>query len=335
MSVSGRIRLEHGSGGALSRELVDEVIFPRFSGPSYADLNDASEVTPLRRPCMTTDSFVVDPIFFPGSDIGKLAVFGSCNDLAVSGARPIALSLGLILEEGLPIETLERVLDSVSAGCEEAGVAIVTGDTKVVPKGAGGGIYINTAALGDMEFEGRLTTDAMACGDRIVISGPIGAHGIAVLGAREGLPVSPNILSDCRNLYPFCRALYPLGSELRIMRDATRGGIAAITNELVDGRPVSIVLDEERIPVEPEVAAASRLLGLNPLEIANEGVFVTVVDGSSAAGAVRRLKRAGCSSAAIIGEVTAENPGRVVLETSVGGHRILDLPRGLLLPRIC
>ncbi len=334
MSGAERIRLEHGSGGALTRELVDELIYPKFRSPHYRTLSDAAELAAPARPCMTTDGFVVDPLFFPGSDIGKLAVFGSCNDLAVCGARPVALSLALILEEGLATDTLEAVLDSIAAACADAGVHVVTGDTKVVPRGAGGGVYITTAAVGEIELDSPLGAERMVAGDLIVLSGSIGAHGIAVLAAREGLPVSRKVVSDCRNLYPACSALYGLGADLRVMRDATRGGVAAIANELVAGRTVSFRMDETLIPVAPPVASAAKLLGLTPLEIANEGVFLAVVSADCGEEAVERLRRNGADPV-IVGEVGNAPAGVVVLETAAGGTRIVDLPRGLLLPRIC
>lgn len=336
MSGDATIRLEHGSGGALSRDLVDELIFPRFRGANYRRLSDATVVEGITRPCFTTDSFVVDPPFFPGSDIGRLAVFGTCNDLAVSGARPVAISLGVILEEGFAVGDFERVLDSVAGACEEAGVGVVTGDTKVVPRGSGGGIYLNTAGLGEMTCAASLDPAGMEVGDRLILSGPIGSHGIAVLAAREGLPVGRTVVSDCANLFPACDRLYALGDHLKIMRDATRGGVAAVTNELVEDTELSFSIDEASTPVQGEVAAAAGTLGLSPLEIANEGVFLAVVSADRADEAIMLLREvAPCDSARIVGEVRKEPAGRVVLETRIGGRRLVDYPRGLLLPRIC
>lgn len=335
MSVGERIRLEHGSGGALSRELVEEVIYPRFRGSGYPDLLDATEVAGVSRPVLTTDSFVVDPLFFPGGDIGKLAVYGSCNDLAVSGARPIALTLGAILEEGFAVRDLEAVLDSIVEACIAAEVSVVTGDTKVVPRGTGGGLYLNSAGLGTRITTVSLDASRIVAGDRCLVSGPMGAHGIAVLAAREGLPVGSAISSDCANLFPATRVLCDLGEDLRVMRDATRGGVSAVLNELVGSLDSGALLSEDAIPVDPDVSAVADTLGLNPLEIANEGLFVAVVSDTVAERAVALLGESGFPEAAIIGAMVADYPGRVVLETRIGGRRMVDTPRGLLLPRIC
>ena len=231
--MDNHIRLEHGSGGVLSRELVEDVIFPRLKSVSYPSLSDATEIAGVERMCMTTDTFVVDPIFFPGGDIGKLAVYGTCNDLAVSGARPKYLSLGFVIEEGFPVIDLKRLVDSITEAAGSAGVAVVTGDTKVVPEGRGGGIYINSCGIGEKVYPSTLGAPGIKAGDAVVLSGPIGAHGMAILAMRESLPVGKNLLSDCANLFPLCSDLYDLGQDLRVMRDATRGGVAAVLNELV------------------------------------------------------------------------------------------------------
>ncbi len=333
---SGQIRLEHGSGGALARELTEEVIYPYFRGEAFPELADAGQFRLEGFSCLTTDTYVVDPPFFPGGDIGRLAVFGTCNDLAVSGAVPQALSLALVLEEGFPIRDLHRVLESAARACSEAGVRVITGDTKVVPAGKGGGIFVNTAGVGSIVMDHPLTPGRIAPGDRVLVSAPVGAHGLAVLAAREALPVASQLRSDCASLFPLCSALGRLGAELKVMRDATRGGLAAVLNELAAGAPCGLEVEESSIPVEPVVAAASDLLGLSPLEIANEGVLVAVV-GAARAGEALELVRAlplG-TSAALVGSAVAGHPGRVVLRTEVGGRRILDMPRGLLLPRIC
>ena len=334
-SVKEIIRLEHGSGGALSRNLIEETIFPRLKNHRFAGLSDAADLGSLEDVCFTTDSFVVDPPFFPGGDIGKLAVFGTCNDLAVSGAAPRFLSLAFVLEAGFPMSDLVRIVDSVAEACEMCRVKIVTGDTKVVESGSGGGIYINTSGIGTREHLDQLGPDRIETGDKLIISDPIGSHGIAVLAAREQLPGADRIISDCRNLSPSTRALHKLGASLKLMRDATRGGVAAVTNELIRGGNHGIELVESSIPVLQEVRTATRLLGLAPIEIANEGVFVAVVSESEANNAVDLLTDSGCVSPAIVGTVNVQNPGRVTLRTIVGGTRIVDLPRGLLLPRIC
>lgn len=350
------IRLEHGSGGALSRELIEEIIYPRFRSGSYAELSDATAIdlgamaeTPdvpaepeqaagssFPGLFMTTDSFVVDPLFFPGGDIGSLAVNGTCNDLAVSGARPRFLSCALILEEGLRIDDLIRVLDSAAEAASAAEVRVVTGDTKVVPAGKGGGLYINTCGVGVRVARGALDASHIRPGDRVIVTAPIGAHGITVLAARERLSVGGSLKSDCANLFPVCHSLYSLEDELRFLRDATRGGVAAVLNEIASGRDFGLVLREADIPVEPDVAAVAKLLGLQPIEIANEGVAVAIVSAGAADEAISALHGLDLGNrAAVIGAVTDTDPGRVVMETRIGGRRIVDLPRGLLLPRIC
>jgi hydrogenase expression/formation protein HypE len=347
------IRLEHGSGGEMSRRLIEEVIHPYVRCPASADLPDAARLD-LRGPlALTTDSYVVDPPFFPGSDIGRLAVFGTCNDLAVSGARPRALTLALVLEEGLPIAILRRVLASVRAAAAEAGVEVVTGDTKVVgrsmvtPAKTGGpaspvpslgrdpGLYLNTAGVGEIVFE-HLGPSLVRPGDRLIVSGPLGAHGVAVLAARENLSVAAGIRSDCALLWPLAERLFSLGPAVRFLRDATRGGLAAVANELCRGAGFGITVREAGLPSDPDVAVALDLLGLDALEVANEGVLVAVVapDAADAAVALLRSHPTG-ARAATAGEITADGPGRVVLETRIGGRRLVDFPRGLLLPRIC
>jgi hydrogenase expression/formation protein HypE len=343
------IRLEHGSGGELSRRLVEEVIHPYVRCPASADLPDAARLD-LRGPiAVTTDSYVVDPPFFPGSDIGRLAVFGTCNDLAVSGARARALTLALVLEEGLPIAVLRRVLASVKAAAAEAGVEVVTGDTKVVGRAdsAGGpaspspipgrnpGLFVNTAGVGEIVFE-HLGPSLVRPGDRLIVSGALGAHGVAVLAARESLSAAAGIRSDCALLWPLAERLFSLGPSVRFLRDATRGGLAAVTNELCRGKDFGITLREACLPSNPDVAAALDLLGLDALEVANEGVLVAVVAADAAEAAVAAMRGHPTGArAAIAGEITAAGPGRVALETRIGGRRLVDFPRGLLLPRIC
>ncbi|MBN1685563.1 MAG: hydrogenase expression/formation protein HypE [Spirochaetales bacterium] len=334
--MEDRIRLEHGSGGVLSRELIEQVIYPVLKNAAYPSLTDGTDIRCSVSMCMSTDTYVVDPVFFPGGDIGKLAVFGTCNDLAVSGARPEYLSLGFVLEEGFLLEEFSRVLDSIAKAAAEAAVAVVTGDTKVVPAGKGGGIYINSTGIGVKRFTGNLDPAEFVTGDEVILSGPLGAHGIAVLGARERLPVGDAILSDCANLYPLCEELFSFGSALKFMRDATRGGLAAVLNEIVAAGSSGILVREADIPVNRDVAAAADILGLNTLEVANEGVFIAVVAPEITSDALKRLsKHAEGRSAAAIGTVVKEPAGKVIMETRIGGRRIVDLPRGLLLPRIC
>jgi len=332
----GSIRLEHGSGGALARELVERVIYPFFRGESYSELSDAAPLLLAGPGRITTDTYVVDPPFFPGGNIGRLAVIGTCNDLAVSGARPRCLTLGLVIEEGFALALLRAALEAAAGAAAEAEVPIVAGDTKVVPAGKGGGLFVNTTAVGELQFPPGVSVHRIEPGDRVLVSGPVGAHGISVLAARERLSIGADIRSDCALLYPLCSSLFELGEDLRFLRDATRGGLAAVLNEIAREGRFGLQVSEGEVPVDPGVASVSDLLGLDPLEIANEGVFVAVVAARSAARAIAALRSHELGAhAAVIGEVTAGVGGRVVLETRVGGKRMLDFPRGILLPRIC
>jgi hydrogenase expression/formation protein HypE len=336
VKVDGLIRLEHGSGGALSRDLVESVIYPAFASDAYPELSDASPLSPGSELLLTTDGYIVDPPFFPGGDIGKLCVFGTCNDLAVCGARPLSLSLAVVVEEGFPIMQLERALASAAAAALEAQTRVVTGDTKVVPQGKGGGLFLTTAGVGTRVFPHQLSPSRVRVGDAVIVSGPLGAHGITVMAARESLPVGNTLKSDAAFLYPLTSSLFPLGESLRFMRDATRGGVAAVLNEAVHGARWGIEVDEDTFPVDQDVKAVSDLLGLNPLEIANEGVFVAVVAEQAAEQALSALRSfARGKKAALVGTVTSQNPSAVVMRTSIGGKRMMDFPRGLLLPRIC
>ncbi|MBA7562938.1 Carbamoyl dehydratase HypE [subsurface metagenome] len=337
MSTSDRITLEHGSGGALSRQLTEELIYPILKNEAYGELADATAFKIQGRAFITTDTYVVDPPFFPGGDIGTLGVFGTCNDLAVCGARPRYLTMGLVLEEGFPTSDLKRVLESVRRAADQAGVLVISGDTKVVPSGKGGGIFMNTTGVGEALGNHLLSAKNIKRGDKVLISGPIGSHGLAILAAREGLKIAACLSSDCAALFPLCAALYSLGKDLRFMRDATRGGAAAVLNEAVGGNSeCGLEILETAFPVPTAVAAASDLLGLNPMEIANEGVFIAVVAPAAADRALSLLRSFDTGREACrIGAVDNRYPGKVILETAVGGRRILDLPRGLLLPRIC
>jgi hydrogenase expression/formation protein HypE len=336
MKEGALIRLEHGSGGALSRDLVESVIHPFFRSESYPELSDASPVEAGSDFLMTTDGYVVDPPFFPGGDIGSLSVWGTCNDLAVCGAKPICVSLALVLEEGFAVADLKKVLQSAAAAAREADTRIVTGDTKVVPRGRGGGIFVTTAGLGRRVFSGVLSPSRIREGDSVIISAPLGAHGLTVLAARESLPVAGTLRSDMAFLYPPVSLLFPLEESLRFLRDATRGGIAAVLNEAAHGAAWGIRIAEAEIPVSEEVRTVADLLGLNPLEIANEGVFVAVVDAQAETAALQALRGHPLGrTARCVGHVSLENPGTVLMTTRIGGTRRVDFPRGLLLPRIC
>lgn len=333
-----KITLEHGSGGALSRELVSSVIHPYFAGKEYPELTDASLLPLAGNILMTTDTYTVDPLFFPGGDIGMLSVFGTCNDLAVCGARPRFLSAGMVIEEGFLLSDLRRVLSSMRAAAETANVKVITGDTKVVPRGKGGGVYINTCGVGEPAGDCPVGTAQIQEGDRVLVSGPLGAHGIAVMAAREKLSVASSLRSDAGFLFPLCEALLQLGDELRFMRDATRGGAASILNEMADDTGIDIEVEEERFPVDEEVKIVASILGLEPLEIANEGVLIAVVAPDAVERAIVAMRQHGIGAkAAEVGGFTCggKRPGRVVLTTEFGGKRLLGFPRGLLLPRIC
>jgi hydrogenase expression/formation protein HypE len=337
VSLAERISLEHGSGGALSRQLTEQLIFPILCNDGYRELADATAFEIGGRTFITTDTYVVDPVFFPGGDIGTLGVFGTCNDLAVCGARPLYLTMGLILEEGFPVADLRRVLESVRSAADQVGVQIISGDTKVVPSGKGGGIFLNTTGVGAALGDHLLSVNNIRDGDSILVSGPVGSHGLAILASREQLNIGANLRSDCAPLFPLCQALYSLGESLRFMRDATRGGVAAVLNEAVsENRICGMEIRETAFPISGTVEATSDLLGLNPLEIANEGVMIAVVAEQAEAEALSRLHAFDIGrEAGRVGVVSTRHPGRVILETAVGGRRILDMPRGLLLPRIC
>lgn len=336
MKHKGEITLAHGAGGRLSRELAG--IFARvFDNPLLAPLAD-SAVFELggKRLAFTTDSHVVSPLFFPGGDVGRLAVFGTCNDLAVMGAKPLYLSCGMIIEEGFPVAELTRVAESLARAAEEAEVDIVTGDTKVVQRGKGDGIFINTAGLGVIEPGADLCEEAPVAGDSILLSGTLGDHAAAILTAREGLRFEGELISDCAPLAGMLGHLLKSCRGVKWMRDPTRGGLAAALNELAEGRAFGVALEEEAIPVKPQVRAICELLGFDPLHLANEGKAVVVVRAGEAENALRLLRSHPLGQEArIIGALEEKPAGRVALRTAIGGTRILDMPAGELLPRIC
>lgn len=309
-------RLDRGELNALP----DSVVLPHFDGPV----------------AYTTDSFTVSPIFFPGGDIGSLAVHGTCNDLSCSGARPLFLSLGLILEEGLAMDELESILQSMANAADEAGVRIVTGDTKVVPKGSADRIFINTSGIGRVEASVVPSPDRIADGDRILVSGPIGNHGMAVMLSRAEFSFDFDLRSDSASVWPLVEKLLSLGAGLKFLRDPTRGGLAATLNEIASMTGKGVVVDESSIPFDRSVVAASEMLGIDPLQAANEGKIVAVVERNLADKALELLGE--CSlgkGAAIVGEVTCDGTPRVVMTTRVGGSRVVAEPSGELLPRIC
>lgn len=331
------ILLGHGSGGRLTQQLIERLILPAFHNEWLEPLHDGAILPPVRgRLAFSADGHVVRPLFFPGGDIGRLAVHGTVNDLAMCGARPLHLSVGFILEEGLPLETLARVVGSMREAAEDAGVAIVCGDTKVVERGKGDGIFIQTSGVGEVRDGVRIDARRVIPGDRVLLSGPIAAHGIAILSVRDGLEFTPPIRSDTAPLSDIVRSLLDAVPDVRVMRDPTRGGVVAALTEIALRSGTEIRLWEESIPVDEVVRGACELLGLDPLHVASEGKFLAIVAPEEAglALAVLRAHPMG-SGAAVIGEVTGEDRGVLTLRTRMGGRRMLDLLSGDQLPRIC
>jgi len=333
-----RITLSHGAGGKATHTLIEAVFLDAFRNPLLEPLEDgASLETAAGRLAFTTDSFVVSPLFFPGGDIGDLAVNGTVNDLAMCGARPLYLSCGFILEEGFPVADLQRIVASMAAAAARAGVQIVTGDTKVVERGKADGCYINTAGVGLLDRPLALSAAAARPGDAVLVSGPIGDHGITVMLARGELDIEADIVSDTAPLHELTAALLDAVPDgVRLLRDATRGGVATICNEVAVASQVAVVLDERAVPVRPEVNGASELLGIDPLYVACEGRLVAVVAADRADDALAALRSLPVGAgAARIGTVRDDPPGLVLLRTSFGGTRIVDLLVGDPLPRIC
>ena len=336
-----QILLGHGSGGLLTAELIQRIFLPGFANDVLGALEDQATVivgtgATAARVAFTTDAFVVRPLFFPGGDIGKLAVHGTVNDLAVGGARPLFLSAAFILEEGLPLGDLERIVASMRAACAEAGVALVTGDTKVVDRGKGDGVFITTSGIG-LVPEGRaLSIHAARPGDRILVSGTLGDHGIAIMSVREGLEFETVLESDTAPLNGLAEAILAACPATRCMRDPTRGGLSGTLNELASASRVGVDLDEAAVPLRAEVRGACELLGLDPLYVANEGKLVAVVPPDDAGHALEAMRAHPLGKdAAIVGTVVADHPGMVILRSRVGGRRVVTLLTGEQLPRIC
>jgi hydrogenase expression/formation protein HypE len=334
-----QIVMGHGGGGRMMCDLVQHLFVAALDNPYLRAMNDQA-VLPLGegggRLAFTTDSFVVRPLFFPGGDIGSLAVHGTVNDLAVGGAWPLALSAAFILEEGLQMEDLCRIVASMSAASQVVGVPIVTGDTKVVEHGHGDGCYITTTGIGWVPAGVELGPSRICPGDRILISGPVGAHGIAVLSCREGLGFEADIQSDSAPLHDLVHAMLETGARLQALRDPTRGGLAAVLCEMAEQAEVGVEVDERHIPVPGPVAAACEMLGLDPLQVANEGILVAFVAAADADRVLARMQGHPRGRSAVdIGAAVAEHPGRVLMRTPIGGTRIVDRPLGEQLPRIC
>jgi hydrogenase expression/formation protein HypE len=337
-----QIVLGHGSGGKLTADLIDKIFLPAFRNPILDKLDDQAVVTINgARLAFTTDSFVVTPIFFPGGDIGRLAVHGTVNDLAMSGARPLYLSAAFILEEGLPVDDLRRIVESMRASAADAGVQFVTGDTKVVDRGKGDQIFITTTGIGLIEPGINISADRARPGDAVLLSGHLGDHGMAIMSQREGLEFEGAIESDCASLNGLVAAMLatpsPTGPDfIHCLRDPTRGGAATTLNEISKHTNVGMLLNERSIPVRESVKGACEVLGLDPLYVANEGKLLAIVRPDMAAAVLAQMRAHPLGrDAALIGEVVTDHPGMVLMKTEIGGTRVLDVMFGEQLPRIC
>tara|TARA_R110001583_G_scaffold14209_12_gene59774 strand:- start:133 stop:1155 length:1023 start_codon:yes stop_codon:yes gene_type:complete len=331
------INLGHGSGGLMTRDLLDKIIFKTFSNPFLDQKHDGSIVKFNGEIAISTDSFVVSPIFFKGGNIGDLAVHGTVNDVAMCGAIPRYLSLAFIIEEGLKIEDFVSIVNSIKKAADESSVQIITGDTKVVERGKGDKIFINTTGFGDVNPKANISTDNIKIGDKIIISGQIAQHGMAIMSQREGLEFESSIVSDSTNLNFLVNDLIDeFGDKIHLFRDPTRGGVASVLSEISQDTKMGVVIHEDKIPLEKQVSAACEILGLDPLYVANEGVFMTFVEAEIGDAVLEMmLKDEKGKNSACIGEVTKEHPGKVVMHSSIGGKRIVSPLIGEQLPRIC
>jgi hydrogenase expression/formation protein HypE len=332
-----RITLVHGAGGKASRNLIEAVFLEELGNPLLDPLGDSALIeaggTKL---AFTTDAHVVQPLFFPGGDIGSLAVNGTVNDIAMAGARPIALSAAFVLEEGLAVSDLRRVVASMARAAREAGVVVAAGDTKVVERGRGDGLTVTTAAIGLVDERVALGAERVRAGDKVLVSGTLGDHGMAVMIARGNLELEVEIESDSASVFPLAESLFALGEDLRWLRDPTRGGLATTLNELTEASGLCAVLEENALPVREQVAAACEILGLDPLYVANEGKLIAVVAADRAEQALELLRAHSLGAeAAIVGEIEPEPAGLVLLQTAFGGSRVVDMLTGDPLPRIC
>ena len=332
-----QILLAHGGGGRLMHQLIQRMILPAFKNPWLDAQHDASVIEPGgSRLAFTTDSYVVRPMFFPGGDVGSLAVHGTVNDLAMAGAKPLYLSAGLIIEEGLPMETLWKILSSMQRAAQAAGVQIVTGDTKVVDRGKGDGVYINTAGIGVVEHSLSITPTSVRPGDVVLVSGDLGRHGIAIMAVREGLEFDTVIESDSAPLAAPVLALVEKGVEIHCLRDITRGGLTSVLNEIAEGAGHPIHIEETQVPLREDVRAACEILGLDPLQVACEGRMVAVVPEREVERVLDLWRGFGVSAgAAVIGRVAEKGTARVLIRSAIGAQRILEMGSGEQLPRIC
>ena len=335
--MSDVIRLAHGSGGEASKKLVEEMVGTYLANPVIEALDDSATLDlDGVRVAFTTDSYVIDPIFFPGGDIGSLSVNGTVNDLSMVGARPVAITLALILEEGLPMEDLHKILASVKRSAAEAGVLVAGGDTKVVERGSADKIFINTAGVGLIPEGLKISSANAVPGDVVILSGSIGDHGIAVVSKREGIAFDTDIVSDTAPLNGLVASMLKVAPDIHVMRDPTRGGLATSLNEIAQKSGVGVVVEEAAIPVKPQVTQACDLLGFDPFYLANEGKLVAFIPEARSAAVLDAMHASPYGGdAALIGRVVADNPGMVILDTAVGGRRILSALSGELLPRIC
>ncbi len=334
--MNDTILLAHGSGGKLSHDLVEKKFLPFLANPALNKLDDSAIFEASGRLAFTTDSYVINPIFFPGGDIGKLAVCGTVNDLAMSGAKPLYLSLSAIIEEGFSLGELEQVMQSIKTAAAEAEVSIITGDTKVVNRGQADKLFITTSGIGVIPLGIDISGANAKAGDKVILSGTIGDHGIAIMSQREGLRFSVPVESDCAPLNKLVSQMLEASSRIHCLRDPTRGGLATTLNELAQQSKVGIVVQETKIPVKEEVKAACELLGFDPIYVANEGKLVAIVAPEDADKVLARMKQNNYGKdAAIIGEVINEHPSRVIIKTKLGPSRIIDMLSGELLPRIC
>jgi len=333
-----RITLAHGHGGLASHRLIREAFLSAFSTPELERLDDAAVLRlPYDRISFSTDSFVVQPIFFPGGDIGKLAIAGTVNDVAVMGARPLVISVAFIIEEGFLISDLAKIIRSMADECRRAKVRIVTGDTKVVPRGAADGIFINTTGIGARRKDVELSGSFAKPGQSVILTGPAGDHGAAIVCARNDLGIQGDVLSDCRSMADLIEQLLDaLGNRVSVMRDPTRGGVATALNEIARASRVGIEIDETSVPIRPSTLAVSEILGFDPLYLANEGAILIFLDNSGVDKALEIChSHPGGQMAAKIGEVKEDLGGKVILKTAAGGRRIMDMLSGEMLPRIC
>ena len=334
---SDKILLDHGSGGKISHRLTTDMLLPVFDNPILAELNDGAifELNGMRM-AFSTDSYTVDPIFFPGGNIGDLAINGTVNDVAMCGANPLYLSVGLIIEEGFAVADLEKIIKEMGAAARTAGVAVVTGDTKVVPKGAVDRIFINTSGIGLIAPNINVASRNARAGDRIILSGTIADHGITVLTQREGLSFKTALISDTAPLNHMVKEMFAVSDNVHVLRDPTRGGVGTALNEIAQKSGIGIKIYENKIPMKKEVGGACELLGFDPLYLANEGKLLAFVSNEDADAVLAAITANSYGrDAAVIGEVVADHAGRVIMETRIGGERIVDMLAGEQLPRIC